>query len=291
MGKMLCRLIGEDIELVTHPAESVWSVRVDPSQLEQVVVNLAVNARDAMPYGGRLSLETSNVRLNEEEARRYAGASAGDYVRLSISDTGIGMTDEIKAHLFEPFFTTKEIGKGTGLGLATCYGIVKQCGGWIQAYSEPEHGTTFKIYFPAVRETPTELPPRDGTGFLPRGDETILLVEDESLVRSLAARILRDQGYSVLEAVNGDEALQVVQLYGEKPIHLLLTDVVMPQMGGKALADRLRAIHPELRILFASGYSESSVYDLGISEAGVGFLQKPFTPGVLARKVRAVLDS
>jgi PAS domain S-box-containing protein len=290
MGKMLSRLIGEDIELATRPADNVWSVRIDPSQIEQVLVNLAVNARDAMPHGGRLTVETTNVHLDEEEARLYAGVSPGDYVLLAVSDTGTGMTDEIKSHLFEPFFTTKEVGKGTGLGLATCYGIVQQSGGWIRVYSEAGQGTIFKIYFPRVPETAAELPSRDQAGFLPRGAETILLVEDESLVRSLAARILCDQGYTVLEAADGDEALRVVHDDPGRPIHLLMTDVVMPRMGGKALADRLRAVQPQLRVLFASGYSEGSIYDLGISEPGAGFLQKPFSPGGLARKVREVLD-
>jgi len=291
MHAMLRRLIGEDIELVTLPAENLWSVRVDPGHLEQVLVNLAVNARDAMPHGGRLTLETANIQFEQERTGRLISPIPGEYVMLAVSDTGVGMTDEVKTHLFEPFFTTKEVGKGTGLGLATCYGIVKQSGGWIRAYSEPGQGTTFKIYFPRVQEPPAGLPPRDQVGFLPRGTETILLVEDEVLVRSLATQILRDQGYTVLEATNGEEALQIVQQQEGQPIHLLLTDVVMPQMGGKALADRLRATRPGLKVLFASGYMDEEVWDLGVSDLGIGFLQKPFTPGALARKVREVLDA
>jgi len=290
MDEMLRRLIEEDIALATFPAEDLWAVRVDPSQIEQVIINLSINARDAMPQGGRLTLQTANVPLDKEGARLHE-TSPGAYVMLAVSDTGIGMSDEVKAHLFEPFFTTKEVGKGTGLGLATCYGIVRQSGGWIHVYSEPGQGTTFRIYFPGVEEAPTVLPPRDQDGFLPRGTETILLVEDEQIVRSLAARVLRDQGYTVLEAANGNEALRTVQEYGDKPIHLLLSDVVMPQMGGKELADRLRAVIPDLKVLFASGYANGGLYELGRPGPGAKFLQKPFTPGVLARKVREALES
>ena len=291
MDRILRRLIGEDVELTTLPAKDLWSVRVDPGQLEQVIINMAVNARDAMPQGGHLTLETTNMRIQEESAEALSGLNAGDYVMLAVTDTGIGMTDQVKEHLFEPFFTTKEVGKGTGLGLATCYGIVKQSGGGIRVESESGNGTSFRIYLPRVGEAPTALPPRDDKGFLPHGTETILLVEDEPLVRTLAVRILEDQGYTVLEAANGEEALRVAKEREGKPIHLLLTDVVMPQMGGKELAVRLRAIQPGLKVLFASGYTDDTIYDLGMSELGTGFLQKPFTPGALARKLREVLDS
>jgi PAS domain S-box-containing protein len=291
MDKMLRRLIGEDIEMTTMPGADLGTVRVDPTQLEQVVINLVLNARDAMPEGGKLTLETSNVHLDESYAQSHAGIVRGDYVMLAVSDTGIGMSDEVKAHLFEPFFTTKQVGTGTGLGLATCYGIVKQSGGYIWAYSEPGHGTTFRIYFPLVGEKPSALPQRDQVGYLPPGAETILLVEDEEIVRTLAIHVLGDLGYTVLEAANGEQALRVLQEHAGETIHLLLTDVVMPKMGGRALAERLRTIRPDLKMLFISGYSENGMAPLTTFEPGVAFLQKPFTPGSLARKVRDVLDS
>ncbi len=291
MGSMLRRLIGEDIHLAIHPASDLGAVRVDPIQLEEVIINLAVNARDAMPNGGKLTLETANVVLDENYVGTHHVVVPGEYVLLAISDTGIGMTDDVKAHLFEPFFTTKPLGKGTGLGLATTYGFVKQSGGYIWAYSEPGQGTTFRIYLPRVYETPTALPQRDESGYLPRGNETILLVEDEESVRTLAAHILHDLGYSVFEASNGEEAIQIARELGSQPIHLLLTDVVMPQRGGKSLAQHLRAGNPLLKVLFMSGYSEEGVVGLGATEPGTAFLQKPFTPGALARKVRELLDA
>jgi len=290
MGNMLRRLIGEDVELVTPLAANLGAVQVDPTQLEQVIVNLAINARDAMPSGGRLTIETTNVTLDEDYAHAQRGVASGDYVLLAVTDTGTGMTDEVKAHLFEPFFTTKEVGKGTGLGLATCYGIVKQSGGHITAYSEPGLGTTFKVYLPRVAETPAALPQRDEAGYLPPGDETILLVEDEEAVRTLSARVLRELGYTLLEAAHGEEALRVVREHAGQPLHLLVTDVVMPQMGGKALAERLRAAQPDLKVLFMSGYSDNGILHLGLTEHGTAYLQKPFTPGVLARKIRDTLD-
>jgi len=288
--KMLRRLIGEDIELVTLLAEDLGRVKVDPDQIEQVVVNLAVNARDAMPEGGKLTLEAINVTLDEAHARQHSGVTPGEYVMLAVSDTGAGMTEEVKAHLFEPFFTTKEVGKGTGLGLATCYGIVKQSGGNIWVHSEPGQGTTFRIYLPRVEEEGEALPKRDKKGYLPRGTETVLLVEDEPSVRDVAARTLREQGYTVLEAATGDEALRVASEHGGKTIHLLLTDVVMPQMGGKVLAGRLRANRPDIRVIFFSGYPSEAIAHYGVLDPGTAFLLKPFSPAVLARKAREVLD-
>ncbi len=289
LDKMLRRLIGEDVELITLPGENLAAVRADAGQIEQVIVNLAVNARDAMPNGGKLIIETANVTLGEEYARRHPGAEPGDYVLLAVSDTGVGMTDEVKAHLFEPFFTTKGPGKGTGLGLATVYGIVKQHGGNIYAYSEPGKGTTFKIYLPAVRAEAERLPRRDDEGIIPGGTETVLVVEDEPLVRSMIMRTLREQGYRILEAANGNEALRLAEEY-EGEIHLLLTDVVMPQMGGKELQERLAALRPGIRALFVSGYTDNAIAHRGILDPGVAFLQKPFTSAALARKVRQVLD-
>ncbi|MCX8038230.1 MAG: PAS domain S-box protein [Candidatus Sumerlaeia bacterium] len=291
MANMLRRIIGEDIQLVIRPGSALGAVRVDPTQLEEVIINLAVNARDAMPGGGKLTLETANVLLDENYVSTHHAVIPGEYVLLAISDTGIGMTDEVKAHLFEPFFTTKPLGKGTGLGLATCYGFVKQSGGYIWAYSEVGQGTTFRIYLPRVYETPTALPQRDENGYLPRGNETILLVEDEESVRTLSVHILHDLGYTVFEASNGEEALQVARELGCQSLHLLLTDVVMPQRGGKSLAQHLRAENPHLKVLFISGYSEEGAIGLGAMESGTAFLQKPFTPGALARKVRELLDA
>jgi len=290
MDKMLRRLIGEDIELLTLVARDLWAVKVDPSQIEQVLVNLAVNARDAMSEGGRLTIETANVTLGSDYARSHAEVSPGEYVMLAVSDTGLGMTEEVKAHLFEPFFTTKEQGKGTGLGLATCYGLVKQSGGHIWVYSEVGKGTTFKIYLPRVEEAVSGLPQHEAAAPPRRGTETVLLVEDEPSVREVAAHVLRDQGYRVLEAANGDEAFRLAQEYANQEIHLLLADVVLPQMGGRELADRLKALRPDIKVLFISGYTDNAIVHHGALEAGVAFLQKPFSPTALARKVREVLD-
>ena len=289
-GKMLPRLIGEDVELVSLPAENLGPVRVDPGQIEQVIVNLAINARDAMPEGGKMTFETANVTLDEDYARQHPGATPGGYVMLAISDTGGGMTEEVKEHIFEPFFTTKEIGKGTGLGLATCYGIVKQSGGNIWVYSEPGQGTTFKIYLPRVDEEGEILPRHDKEGYPPGGTETVLLVEDESSVRNVTACTLREQGYTVLEAENGEEALLVARGQGAKKIHLLLTDVVMPRMGGKVLAELLRAERPDTKVLFFSGYPGEAIVHHGVLDSGAPFLQKPFTPAGLAWKLRELLD-
>ncbi|MFQ6026101.1 MAG: GAF domain-containing protein, partial [Dehalococcoidia bacterium] len=290
LDRMLRRLIGEDIELVTLPAPDLEPVKVDPGQMEQVLMNLAINARDAMPSGGKLVIETSSVAVDAEQARRQSDAVPGEYVLLSVTDTGSGMTEDTKTHLFEPFFTTKGVGEGTGLGLATCYGIIKQSGGYIEVESEAEIGTQFKIYLPKTDESPeirsNSLPQEDR--YL--GTETVLLAEDEPSVRAMVATVLREQGYKVLEASNGDEALHLVQKHNSEKIDLLVTDVVMPKIGGQELAQRLHATRPEIKVLFTSGYAEGSTTYLDTAEEGTDFLQKPYQPDVLAVKVREVLD-
>jgi two-component system, cell cycle sensor histidine kinase and response regulator CckA len=290
LDKVLRRIIGEDIELVALLDGNLGRVKIDPGQIEQVIFNLAVNARDAMPSGGKLLIETTNVELDKEYANAHIGVVPGRYVKLSVSDTGIGMSQEVREKVFEPFFTTKDKSKGTGLGLSTVYGIVKQSGGNIWVYSEPGHGTTFKIYLPKVEEELDTLHGRDETEFLPRGSETVLLVEDEQEVRLLAHRLLSQQGYRVLEATNGKEALYVAQEQGGEEIHLLLTDVVMPQMGGKELADQLKIFRPDVKVLYTSGYTDDAIVHHGVLEPGTHFLQKPFSLKTLSHKVREVLD-
>lgn len=291
MGKMLRRLIGENIELVTLPAPDLGLVKVDPGQFEQLLVNLAINARDAMPEGGKLIIETANVTLDRLYAQNHAEVIPGEYVMLAVTDNGIGMTEDIQDHIFEPFFTTKEVNKGTGLGLATCFGTVKQSNGHIWVYSEPGQGTSLKIYLPRMAEPETDSPFRnDPFGNLPRGTETILLVEDDPAVRGLASRILSQQGYHLLEASNGDEALRLVQKQPRQKIDLLITDVVMPQMGGKDLANRLKTIQPSFKVLFTSGYADNAIVQHGILEPEIDFLQKPFSLEMLIRKAREVLD-
>ncbi len=289
LEKMLRRLLREDIQLVTQFDPQLALVNADAGQLEQVIVNLVVNARDAMSRGGRISIETSNVTLGEGYGPMHANASPGPYVLLAVSDTGKGMDKATQAHIFEPFFTTKPVGQGTGLGLSTVYGIVKQSGGYVWVYSEMDRGTTFKIYLPAVpmganaaegeRES---LPPLAG------GPERILLVEDEPNVRRIARRILERNGYTVLEAANGTEALRVLERRQE-PIALVLTDLVMPEMGGRELASRLRIVSPTSRVLFMSGYTEDAVLRQSVMEPGSVFLDKPFTFETLIRKVREAL--
>jgi two-component system cell cycle sensor histidine kinase/response regulator CckA len=289
MHNMLRRLIGEDIELVNVPGEDLGSVRVDPGQIEQVILNLIVNARDAMPQGGKITIETGNVVLDEGYAGGHFPVKPGPYVVLAVSDTGCGMAPEIQAHIFEPFFTTKEQGKGTGLGLAMVYGIVKQSGGYVWVYSEVGQGTTFKIHLPRVElklepvETPRRAVGRSGT-------ETILLVEDEAAVRSLVCGVLEQGGYKVLLARNGEDALVVSEQH-KGPIHLLLTDVVMPEMGGPRLAEHLRPFHRKMKVLYMSGYTDDAIVHHGVLGSSSAFLQKPFTPEVLAQKVRETLDS
>jgi PAS domain S-box-containing protein len=289
MDKLLRRLIREDIELVTLPAADLWQVKVDPGQIEQVLVNLVVNARDAMPNGGQLTIEMRNVVLDDSYIRSHISIIPGSYVMLAVSDTGVGMSPEVQARLFEPFFTTKEPGKGTGLGLATCYGIVKQSGGNIWVYSEVGHGTTVKVYLPRVDELAESSAVADEATHL-LGTETVLLVEDEPAVRALAARVLRNLGYLVLEAINGTEGLSVAQAHTGH-IDLLLADVVMPEVGGKSLSEQLTSQYPNMKVLFMSGYTDNAIVHHGRLDEGVVFLQKPFTPAALARKVRAVLDA
>ncbi len=267
-------------------------MKVDPGQIEQVIVNLAINARDAMPRGGKLTIETGNVELNEDYARNHIGTKPGRYVLLSVSDNGTGIAPEIKERIFEPFFTTKDKGKGTGLGLSVVYGIVKQSGGEIWVYSELGQGTSFKIYLPRVDEPLEEMKGRtEGMEEppSPRGNETVLLVEDEEGVRNLAVLILRKQGYRVLEAAQGGEALLICEKH-QGPIHLMVTDVVMPGMGGPELAERLGTLHPEMKVLFMSGYTDDAIVHHGVLKKGTEFIQKPFTPDGLARKVREILD-
>jgi len=288
LDRMLRRLIGEDIELVTVLAPLPLTVRAGPSQMEQLLVNLAVNSRDAMPDGGKLTIETSVVNVEVERAARTPGMVSGDCVRLVVRDTGWGMSPDTKEHAFEPFYTTKETGKGTGLGLATCYAIVKQSGGYISVESEPQAGATFEVLLPLVREAEEPARAAEATES-PRGTETILLAEDEPMLRRIGVRVLEGQGYRVLEAANGVEALRVAAGHAGR-IDLLLTDVVMPQMGGRELADRLRVGRPGIKVLFTSGYTNDSVVRHGVTDHSVPFLQKPFVPSSLARKVRAVLD-
>ena len=263
---------------------------MDPGQIEQIILNLTVNARDAMPEGGKLTIETANVELDEAYARRHVSVRPGPYVMLAISDTGCGMDAETQANIFEPFFTTKEHGKGTGLGLATVYGIVKQSGGNIWVYSEPGKGTTFKIYLPRVEGVAEGSEPAHPRSSILRGSETILLVEDEDMVRSLAREILEAHGYAVSEARDSTEALCVCHTHSGS-IHLLVTDVVMPGMSGRELAARLGTIHPETKVLYMSGYTDDAVVRHGVLNAGLAFLQKPFSANAFLGKVREVLDS
>jgi PAS domain S-box-containing protein len=286
---MLQRLIGENIELVIELKPGLEQVKADPGQIEQVIMNLAINARDAMPQGGKLLLETDNVELDEAYARRHIPTQPGSYVRLAVSDTGCGMDAATQSRIFEPFFTTKEQGKGTGLGLSTVYGIVKQSGGYIWVYSERGQGTTFKIYLPRVLAPADSVPPVMHWSSLPQGKETVLVVEDEPEVRWLVRDMLQHLGYNVLEARHGIEA-QVLSIQHPGPIHLLITDVVMPQMSGREIAEQLTSEHPETKVLYMSGYTDDAVVRHGVLAAHMAFLQKPFTPEALARKVREVLD-
>jgi PAS domain S-box-containing protein len=328
VAKMLDRLIGKDIELQVVPASSLSRVKADPSQIEQVILNLAVNSRDAMPNGGRLTIETRDVELDENDSRNHQGVPSGTYVMLAVSDTGDGMDTETQARIFEPFFTTKAPGKGTGLGLATVYGVVKHSDGWIWVDSEPGRGTTFKIYLPRVDESrveesgivesaesrlkesdPRQSPPQElkvresklaeplssslktapPVASAPKGTETVLVVEDQDGIRDIVRESLRRNGYKVLIAVDGNEALQIASSFPD-PIHLLVTDLVMPNIGGRELAQRLTPQRPAMKVLFMSGYSEHSALDIEEAGASAAVLQKPFSLDVLARSVRRVLD-
>src|ERR1051326_581345 len=288
MEKMLRRVIGEDIELRTALETDLGNVHTDPGQIEQVIMNLVVNARDAMPTGGKLTIETGNAILDETYARHQAEVRPGRYVMLAVSDTGTGMNEETRARIFEPFFTTKEKGKGTGLGLAMVYGIVKQSDGNVWVYSEPGKGTTFKIYLPRVDER-VEVDESRPVVELPRATETILLAEDEEMVRNLAREILEANGFRVLVAESGNEALRISEEHNE-PIDLLLTDVVMPQMSGKELVEQLAAKRPAMSVLYMSGYTDETIVHHGVLDEGVNFIEKPFSPDALGRKVRAILN-
>ncbi|MGH9328649.1 MAG: ATP-binding protein, partial [Terriglobia bacterium] len=289
MSKVLRRIIGEDITLTVIPGSAMKRVKVDPSQIEQVILNLAVNARDAMPEGGDLTLRTSIVQLDEDFVDEGVRVQSGSYVGLEIIDTGCGMDHKTRARVFEPFFTTKEKGKGTGLGLSTVYGIVKQSGGYIWVSSEPQRGTHFKIYLPGIEEAPAPATPEDAPVRLDGGSETILLVEDEANVRELLCQMLRSKGYEILEAARGEEALALVESCNNS-IHLIITDMVMPQMSGRELAEHLRALHPESKVLFMSGYAGTKIGSTDVLEKDAAYIQKPFSAEALSQKVRSILD-
>ncbi|PYS51552.1 MAG: hypothetical protein DMF68_04055 [Acidobacteria bacterium] len=288
-NKILQRLIGEDIDLLIGLAPDLGKVKADPSQIEQVLMNLAVNARDAMPSGGKLTIETDNVYLSENYAGHHISVRPGSYIMLAVSDTGCGMDAKTRERIFEPFFTTKEVGKGTGLGLSTVYGIVKQSGGNIWVYSEEGCGTTFKIYLPRVDQPAEEPTTNSEDTNLQMGVETVLLVEDEEMVRKMTREILEESGYQVLEAKHGHEALSIANQH-KGPIHLMLSDVVMPQMGGRELAERLVTLRSETKVLYMSGYTDDAIVHHGVLDEGMSFIEKPFTPNALTSKVREVLN-
>ncbi|MHB2025068.1 MAG: response regulator [Elusimicrobiota bacterium] len=290
MEKMLRRIIGEDVELATALSPKTGRIKADPGQIEQVLLNLVVNAKDAMPKGGKITIETSNIDLKEDFARMRLQVKPGPYVMFAVADTGTGMDSGTLAHLFEPFFTTKEQGKGTGLGLATVYGIVKQSGGGIYVYSEPAHGTTFKVYFPRIEDAVQPAQERALPAKPLVGSETILIVEDDEMVRAFIQRALREGGYSLLVARDPEEAIRLCRQQ-EQPIHLILTDVVMPQMHGPELMKLLAPLHPESKVIYMSGYIDTTMAHHDLVDTGVHFLQKPLASDVLARKVREVLDT
>jgi two-component system cell cycle sensor histidine kinase/response regulator CckA len=290
MTAMLTRLVGENLELELAPAPRIGRVKVDTGGLEQVIMNLVVNARDAIQDTGRIRLETRDVTLDEAFSRTQAEVSPGDYVMLAVIDNGAGMSPDVRARIFEPFFTTKPVGKGTGLGLSMCYGIIKQAGGHMTVVSEPGAGSTLRVFLPRAaaseRGTTSERAPESTAG---RGHETILLVEDEILILRVASAALKALGYHVMTATNAMDAIELVER-GNDPVHLLVTDVVMPRMGGPDLAKKLVELRPDMRVLFSSGYTENAIVDRGVLDERVHFLQKPYTPSTLARRVREVLD-
>ncbi|MEO7931744.1 MAG: response regulator [Chthoniobacterales bacterium] len=290
LDKMLRRLIDENIELTILPVPEIGHIKADAGQVGQVLMNLVVNARDAMPNGGKLKIAASNVTLGEDKARNQPGMEPGDYVLLTVSDTGTGMTDEVKERLFEAFFTTKPKGQGTGLGLATCQTIVKQSNGFIAVESRLGQGTIFRVYFPVVEQPLTISAEQLMEGPLPRGTETLLLVEDEPSVRHLAASVLEAQGYTVLRANNGQDGLHMAREHKGEPISLVVTDVIMPRMGGKVMAEWLQATYPDIKILFTSGYTDDAIAKHGVLETGVHFLPKPYTTSILIQRVREMLD-
>jgi two-component system cell cycle sensor histidine kinase/response regulator CckA len=287
---MLARSIGEDIELTIHLQNQLGSVKIDPGQFEQILINLAINARDAMPEGGRLLITTSNIDLDNKYCETHPYVQPGPYAMLEVRDTGQGMSSEVKSHLFEPFFTTKPKGRGTGLGLATIYGAVKQSGGSIEVDSEEGKGSTFRIYLPCVMTSPERIE-KDLllASKMPGGAETILLVEDERIVRELAIKILKRLGYSVLDAADGDHAIAVAKEYKDT-INLLMTDVVMPGINGRQLADNLIRLHPEMKILYTSGYTDDAIGSHGIIEEDLNFIAKPYSLQDLAQRIRELLD-
>jgi CheY-like chemotaxis protein len=291
LDEMLRRLVGEDVDVrLAMNAREPW-VKADVGQLQQVLVSLALNARDAMPRGGKLTIETAEVVLDEAYAARYSEVAPGSYAMIAVTDTGEGIPESVKPHLFEPFFTTKPVGEGTGLGLAMCYGIAKQSHGHISCYSEPGHGATFKIYLPRV-SAPSGLPalpaPSDGSPAKVSGTETILLVEDDDALREAAGIVLQKLGYEVHEAANGREAFEIASRLSK--LDLLLTDVIMPRMNGKELADQLLVLRPKMKVLFTSAYTREAIVHHGILEPGIDFLHKPYTPTTLARKAREALS-
>jgi len=284
-------LMGRNVVVRISSASDLKTIRIDPGQMEQVIINLVMNAADAMPNGGALTLETANVALDEDYVQPIPGLKPGSYVMLAISDTGCGMTDEVKARAFEPFFTTKAVGQGTGLGLSTCYGIIKQSNGHINLYSETARGTSFRVYLPEFQSTSAFLRPIPRSHDLPGGTETILLAEDDPALLEMTSSLLRRLGYIVHTAYNGVEALNLKNQRDIGPVHLLLTDLVMPHMSGKELAERIHAVYPETRILFTSAFTENAAIHQGILHEGIKLLQKPFTPSSLAKKVREILDA
>ncbi len=290
LDQMLRRLIHENIEMVVVPGDQIGRINADAGHIGQVLMNLVVNARDAMPMGGKVTITTSNVTILEKELQTNASAIPGDYVMLSVSDTGTGMTDEVKAHLFEALFTTKPKGKGTGLGLATCQTIVRQAGGHIRVCSEIGKGTEFKIYYPRVDQPLDAAARATQAGPIPRGTETLLVVEDDRSVRHLARGVLEAQGYEVLCASNGQDALHVAREHQGSPIRMTVTDVIMPQMGGVVMAEWLKVTYPDMKILFTSGYTDDALVQHGVVGTGVEFLPKPYSPATLSHKVRELLD-